>query len=128
MAIDAALRRLVRLRAGNRCEYCGLHQDDLPLVLLHVDHVISRQHLGDDQADNLCLACHWCNFRKGTNIATRESGVLVPLFNPRMQSWADHLTISDDRIVGLTPIGRGTARLLDMNDEDRRRIRAAAQR
>jgi len=37
MAIDAALRRFVRLRAAYRCEYCGLHQDDLPFVILHVD-------------------------------------------------------------------------------------------
>jgi HNH endonuclease len=128
MAIDVALRRLIRQRAENRCEYCGLHQDDLPLVILHVDHVISRQHLGGDGADNLCVACHWCNFNKGPNIATRESGDLVPLFNPRTQVWADHFSISEDRIVGLTPIGRGTVRLLDMNDDDRRQIRAVTPR
>jgi 5-methylcytosine-specific restriction endonuclease McrA len=86
MAIEAALRRLVRQRASNRCEYCGLHQDDLPFVMLHVDHVISRQHLGGDEEGNLCLACHSCNFNKGTNIATREAGDLVPLFNPRTQN------------------------------------------
>ncbi len=128
MAIDAALRRFVRQRAADHCEYCGLHQADLPFVMLHVDHVISKQHLGSDEADNLCLACHWCNFNKGTNIATRESAALVPLFNPRTQAWDEHFALSRGRIVGLTPIGRGTVRLLDMNDEDRRQIRAAALR
>ena len=123
MAIDAALRRLVRQRAGNRCEYCGLHQDDLPLVMLHVDHVISRQHLGGDQADNLCVACHWCNFRKGTNIATRESGDLVPLFNPRTQSWSEHFKIEAGRVLGLSSGGRTTVFLLQMNAPHRIELR-----
>lgn len=118
MAIDAALRRLVRNRAGNRCEYCRLHQDDLPLVLFHIDHVVPRQHEGSDDAENLCEACHWCNFNKGPNLATQVEGQLVPLFNPRTQIWSEHFTLVDDRIVGLTPIGQGTVRLLDMNDED----------
>jgi hypothetical protein len=30
-------------------------------------------------------------------------------------------------IFGLTPIGRGTVKLLDMNDDDRRQIRSASQ-
>ena len=36
MVVDAALRRLIVRRAGNRCEYCRLHQDDLPFVTFHV--------------------------------------------------------------------------------------------
>jgi hypothetical protein len=28
----------VRERAGNRCEYCKLHQEDSPLAALHVEH------------------------------------------------------------------------------------------
>ena len=126
MAIDAALRRHVRQRAGNRCEYCGLHQDDLPLIAIHVDNVISRHHCGGDDADNLCECCHWCNFNKGPNLATVVEGQLVPLFNPRNQIWREHFHFDADRVVGLTPIGRGTVRLLDMNDEDRRRIRASS--
>ena len=79
--------------------------------MLHVDHVIFRQHLGGDDADNLYVACHWRSFNKGPNIATRESGDLAPLFNARTQAWADQFEIRGDQIVGLTPIGCGTVRL-----------------
>jgi len=126
MAIDAALRHFVCQRAGNRCEYCGLSQDDLPLVGFHIDHVISRQHGGGDAVENLCESCHWCNFNKGPNLATVVDGQLLPLFNPRTQVWAEHFVIRGDLVVGLTPVGRGTVRLLDMNDEDRRQIRASS--
>jgi hypothetical protein len=123
MPVDAALRRLVCQRAGDRCEYCGLHQSELPLVTFHVDHVIARQHGGTDDESNRSLCCHWCNFKKGPNLSTRIDGQTVTLFNPRTQIWADHFARQGDLIVGLTPIGRGTVRLLDMNDEDRRQIR-----
>ena len=123
MPVDAALRRLVRQRADDRCEYCGLHQDELPFVTFHVEHIIARKHGGISDESNCCLACHWCNLNKGSDIATRVEGQLVPLFHPRTQTWAEHFSRQSDLIVGLTPIGRGTVRLLDMNDEDRRQIR-----
>ena len=37
--IDAATRRLVRQRANQRCEYCGLHQDHSPLAALQIEHI-----------------------------------------------------------------------------------------
>lgn len=126
MAIDRALRRVVRQRAKNRCEYCGCHQEDLPFVTFHVEHIVAKQHGGSDDESNLCLACHWCNFFKGPNLATHVDGQLVPLFHPRQQQWNEHFAVEEDRIVGLTPIGRGTVELLNMNDEDRREFRQAA--
>lgn len=126
MAIDAALRRLVRHRAGNRCEYCGLQQGELPLVTFHVEHVVAKQHDGTDDESNLCLACHWCNFHKGTNLATRVDGQLVPLFHPRTQRWDEHFAAQGDLIVGLTPVGRGTVALFNMNDDDRLELRRTA--
>ena len=123
MPISAVVRRSVRRRAGYRCEYCGLSQDELPLVTCHVEHVISRQHEGSDDESNLCLACHWCNFHKGPNIASREAGQLVPLFDPRTQVWSEHFERRGELIVGRTPIGRVTVRVLNMNDDDRRELR-----
>ena len=123
MAIEIAVRRFVRSRAGNRCEYCHCHQDELPFVTFHVEHIIAVQHGGSDHEMNLCLSCHWCNFQKGTNIATQVDGQLVPLFNPRIHEWEKHFKFDADLIIGLTPIGRGTVRLLDMNDHDRRELR-----
>ena len=126
MLIDAALRRLVRSRAANRCEYCHCRQDELPFVTFHVEHVIARQHGGSDDDSNLCLSCHWCNFQKGPNIATQVDGQLVPLFHPRTHRWDEHFALEANTIVGRTAIGRGTVRLLDMNDDDRRELRSAA--
>jgi len=50
--MDAATRASVRRRAGNRCEYGQLLQErsDLPH---HIEHIISKQHGGSDDADNL---------------------------------------------------------------------------
>ncbi|HQU43707.1 MAG TPA: HNH endonuclease [Pirellulales bacterium] len=126
MAIDAALRRLVRQRARNRCEYCGIQQEELPFVTFHIEHVVSRQHGGGDDADNLCEACHWCNFAKGTNLATIVDGLLVRLFHPRRDVWSEPFMRRGDLVIGLTPVGRGTVRLLDMNDDDRRQIRSSS--
>lgn len=123
MAIDAALRRLIRHRASNRCEYCGFHQDQLPLVTFHVEHVVAKQHGGTDEESNLCLACHWCNFHKGPNLSTQVDGKLVPLFHPRTQHWNEHFAMNGDIVVGLTLVGRGTVTLLNMNDEDRLELR-----
>lgn len=125
MSIDAARRRLVRDRAGCRCEYC-FHQDDLPHVTFHFKHIVARQHNGTDDESNLCLACHWCNFHKGPNLATHMDGQLVPLFHPRTQRWDEHFAVEGDRIFGLTPVGRGTVELFNMNDEDRRELRRVA--
>jgi len=43
--MDATLERLVRERAGRRCEYCHLPQAGTR-VLLEIDHVIARKHRG----------------------------------------------------------------------------------
>ena len=69
MAIDPTLRRLVRHRAGNRCEYCRLPQASYDLTF-HVEHIIAQQHKQDDSLENLDLARHQCNLHKGTNLAT----------------------------------------------------------
>lgn len=67
--------------------------------------------------------CSFCNFHKGPNIASREGGELVPLFDPRTQVWSEHFEDRGELIVGRTPIGRVTVRVLNMNDEDRRELR-----
>jgi hypothetical protein len=127
MPHDVARRRFVRERAGNRCEYCHIEQDELPYVTFHVEHVVARQHGGNDEESDLCLSCHWCNFHKGPNIATIVDGQLIPLFNPRLDRWHDHFEVASDKIMGLTAVGRGTVLLLKMNDSDRRELRRASR-
>jgi HNH endonuclease len=51
--MDAAVRELVRSRAGNPCEYCLLTQEHLPCASFQVEHVIPRKHGGNDDPTNL---------------------------------------------------------------------------
>jgi hypothetical protein len=120
----AALRQFVRERAGNRCEYCGLRQEQEPLRF-HIEHIQSRQHDGPDAALNLALACHHCNLHKGTNLAgvdptTRE---LTRLFHPRLDDWAEHFADDEGVVEGRTAVGRTTVRVLRMNDHGRAKLR-----
>jgi 5-methylcytosine-specific restriction endonuclease McrA len=127
--INADVRALVRRRAGDRCEYCLLSQAASALGPLHVEHVIARQHGGSDDPANLALACDRCNFYKGTNLTTvdPESRSVVPLFNPRSDLWSEHFRLEQGWVVGLTVIGRGTVRLLNMNAEGRVQLRTEAE-
>ncbi len=123
--MDAALRQLVRRRAGDCCEYCRLKQEGLPFITFHVEHVIPRKHGGNDDPVNLALACDRCNLHKGANLTgiDPETGEIVALFNPRRNSWEEHFRLSDVSIIGVTAIGRATVRALNMNDERRVRLR-----
>jgi hypothetical protein len=124
--MDPLLRELVRRRAGARCEYCHLPQTAVPVAPFHVEHIIARQHGGGDDPSNLALACDRCNLHKGPNLAAidPETGDIVPLFHPRRESWADHFRWEGVVIVGQTPKGRATARLLKLNSKRRLRFRA----
>jgi hypothetical protein len=114
--MDAALIRLVWLRAGNCCEYCRLCQefDETPF---EIDHIISKKHKGRTIAGNLALSCSRCNSYKGTDISGRDviTRQLTPLFNPRRHKWARHFRWHGAHLIGRTPIGRVTVELLNMN-------------
>jgi hypothetical protein len=124
--IGAATRRFVRERAGHRCEYCRTRQDDEPFVTYQTEHVIAIQHGGDDDPDNLALACSHCNHHKGPNLAgiDPDTGAIVPLYHPRREEWAEHFRIEGNRIFGRTATGRTTVRVLVMNAQTRVDLRA----
>ena len=76
-----------------------------------------RQKWVDAGYDRGHCDCWFCNFHKGPNLVSidPQSKELADLFNPRRDDWSDHFTIDQGTIVGLTPTGRATARLLNMN-------------
>jgi hypothetical protein len=79
-------RTLIRARAGQRCEYCRLHEDDLPLYPFHVEHILPKKHGGTDDPKGLAWSCHYCN-------------------------------------LGLTPCGRATIAVLNINTAHRINLR-----
>ncbi len=112
--VDLDLR--VRQRAAGRCEYCRLPQSPYAWTF-PVDHIIARQHGGKTQLGNLALACLRCNRSKGPNIAGIDGQTrrLVPLYHPRRDLWTEHFRWRGPRLVGLTPVGRATIRVLAIN-------------
>jgi hypothetical protein len=119
------LREAVRNRAGGRCEYCRLRQEHYRLWRHQIEHVIPKKHGGTDDEDNLALACVRCNLGKASNLSgiDGETWRIVTLFNPRTDDWFDHFGFDGPRIVGLTPTGRATVSVLNMNEPDRLRLR-----
>jgi hypothetical protein len=118
--IPIALRRQVRQRAQERCEYCLLHQDDVPLSH-HIDHILARKHGGHTVSSNLALACLECNRGKGSDLSAIDfaTGAITLLFNPRVHVWQEHFTLEGAQIVGLTSMGRATVTLLQFNEPRR---------
>jgi hypothetical protein len=118
--IPATLRREIIERAGSRCEYCLL-PSDIAFFPHEVDHVIAEKHGGKTEADNLALACWRCNRHKGSDLGSLdpETKQFTPLFNPRTESWAEHFTLQEEQLLGLTPEGRATIKLLQLNSEER---------
>lgn len=119
--IPSALRTEVIERAQGWCEYCHL-PEEVGFAPYEIDHVIAEQHGGKTESDNLAYACMICNKRKGPNIASiaPDTGMIVPLYNPRKQKWEEHFQLRHDgTIMGLTPEGRATASLLEFNSSER---------
>jgi len=55
--MDAALRAFVRERAGRRCEYCHLREEDAGTLAFQIEHIIAKQHGGtDDPSDRICYS------------------------------------------------------------------------
>jgi hypothetical protein len=90
-----------------------------------VEHVIPKQHRGDDSLANLALACVHCNLHKGPNLAGLDpaTGELTPLFNPRNDKWDAHFEFRVYHVFGLTAVGRTTIEVLAMNSAIRLRLR-----
>ena len=124
--IPDALRKLVVIRAKNCCEYCLLAQANKSITF-EIDHIIPEKHRGATDEANLCLACFDCNRNKGSDFASFDpvTDQIAPLFNPRRQLWVDHFKLENSLIKPLTPQGRVTVFVLQLNESFRVEERAA---
>ena len=127
--IPVALRRLVRERAAERCEYC-LIPEWMSSVSHWVDHIVAEKHGGPTAAENLALSCFLCNQHKGSDLTSidPESGMITSLFHPRSHSWVEHFRLVNGVVEPLTSTGRVTVRLLRLNLPYRIEARQLLQR
>lgn len=116
--MDAAVRRIVRDRAADRCEDCDIPRTSDAFFEFHVERILQWQHGESSEPQNLAWSCSFCNRYQGPNLAgvDPETGDVTRLFHPRRDEWARHVTARDGMILGVTPGGRTTVQLLWMND------------
>ncbi len=62
---------------------------------------------------------------KGPNLTSidLDTGAAVRLFNPRLDDWSEHFLFEAGEVLGLTPTGRATVRLLNINAPRRVQLR-----
>ena len=117
--VPLALQQQVREDAGQRCGYC-LSSERITGIPLEIEHILPLSAGGLSTRENLWLACHRCNKFKGNRTEAEDTvtGATMPLFNPRVQTWHDHMQWSADGtlVLGVTPCGRATVEVLQMNN------------
>jgi 5-methylcytosine-specific restriction endonuclease McrA len=120
VSISDKIRQQVIVEANFRCEYCRTSSRliGMPLVM---EHILPKSAGGSDERENLAASCYRCNEFKGakTHAIDPQTSQLVPLFNPRQQSWSDHFTWVNGgtHIAGLTPTGQATVIALRLNND-----------
>lgn len=140
---DEEVRRYVRYRAREICEYCllpteGRYEVDHSVPPAHWDANVRGRlralgHPSDppptaDQLGNYAWACPFCNNAKGRAVAGRAGRRQYRLFNPRVDQWPEHFAFAPGFVFldGLTDIGRTTELALRFN-EPRPRARLEAR-
>ena len=122
MASDVSeqVRAAVAGRAGYRCEYCLIQEDDAAFAH-QIDHIVSRKHGGSSDLGNLAYACILCNRCKGSNVASidTKTGEAVRLFHPRRDRWSDHFRLEGGVGEPMTEVGAATVRVLRLNAPER---------
>ena len=113
-----SIRTSVRTRAKDCCEYCR-DQASFSHDSFSVEHIIPITLNGTDELSNLAWSCLSCNNIKytSTTAVDVETGQVVSLFHPRLDSWDDHFEWSEDStlMIGKTPVGRATISRLQLN-------------
>lgn len=118
--ISPSLRQAVAERARHRCEYC-LYPRMAAFLTFEIEHIIAEKHGGQTISENLALACPHCNRAKGTDLGSLDpiTKLLTPFYNPRTQAWREHFALQGAEIIPLTPEGRVTVAILQLNEPDR---------
>src|SRR5437879_3404408 len=124
--MNAETRELVWSRAGDRCEYCRIHQDDEPFYRLHIEHVkaeMTRPALPTRIEKTHQLARLWVN---SGEIRAFVVVIVMAGQSKVVRFVAAPMLFGDDGplIVGRTQCGRATVAVLALNERDRVELRA----
>ncbi|MCM3873943.1 MAG: hypothetical protein ND895_24910 [Pyrinomonadaceae bacterium] len=73
------------------------------------------------------MACIDCNLHKGTNLTgiDPQTNDVTELFHPRHQHWDEHFEWQGIYLLGKTPAGRTTIRVLNINSDDQVALRSS---
>lgn len=109
--ITAEMRRIVRIRYGFACGYCGVSETEVG-ARLTIDHFQPKDAGGTDDIDNLVYACNACNLHK----LAAWNPQTPPVLHPFQTDMSLHLRLlPDDTLEGLTPEGKLHIETLHLN-------------
>jgi predicted HNH restriction endonuclease len=115
------LKQFVTERAKGCCEYC-MSQEKYASQSFSLDHIFPKILGGEDETDNLALACQGCNNFKFVKfrVLDKETNNEILLFNPRQNKWQEHFKWNSNFtvLIALTPIGQVTINELQLNREN----------
>jgi hypothetical protein len=118
--ITARLRDEIETRARKLCEYCRSNSKYSD-TSFEIEHIFPVSKGGGNDLENLALSCRGCNIRKSSKTEGLDviSDEIVRLFHPRKDIWKEHFSWGGNftLIVGLTPVGRATVEVLQLNRE-----------
>ncbi|MBK9050232.1 MAG: HNH endonuclease [Chloroflexi bacterium] len=116
--ISIETKRRVFDRAYGYCEYCQ-SPSHYGTSSFQIEHIVPTSRGGDNGLRNLALSCPGCNGYKSDRIEAIDpaDGELVPLYNPRKQTWHEHFNWNEQYslILGITATGRATVEALQVN-------------
>lgn len=116
--VPARLKKAVIEKAHSCCEYCT-SLARYSMSPFAIDHIIPRSRGGKTVLDNLALVCQGCNGAKYNKIAGFDpiTNRPISLFHPRLQQWSEHFVSNPQctHMIGLTPVGRVTVDVLQLN-------------
>jgi len=83
---DAITKRIFFIEQKGLCEYCkcDLYKEILERRNLAIDHKNPKRNGGNDNMDNLCLTCQWCNSSKKYKSTKEFMEYLKPYFDKKI--------------------------------------------
>lgn len=71
------MTRIIKQKLYKKSKKCFYCEEELPLKCLSVDHKVPKKNKGNDNDDNLVLACYKCNKLKGSVFESHHFKQLV---------------------------------------------------